>query len=174
MTMTRESTDRLQTIRVIGIGNKYRNDDGIGLMVARKLKELGLPSVTTSELPDALNGLPDALMESSSAIIVDAVASGALPGTIIRIDAHRHRFPSHLFRNSTHSFSVTDAVELVRVLGKLPRHCLVLGIEGGNFDAGTTISAAVESAGMEVVENIVQEVEMIAGSAVSRAASMNA
>ena len=34
---------------VIGVGNEYRSDDGVGLVVIRTLKEKGLPNVRLLE-----------------------------------------------------------------------------------------------------------------------------
>ena len=80
------------------------------------------------------------------AIVVDAVSSGAEPGTIHRLDAAEGPLPAVLFRGSTHALGVAEAVELGRSLGRLPETLLVFGIEGGSFGAGAGLTPAVERA----------------------------
>ena len=81
--------------------------------------------------------------------MVDAVSSGAEPGTIHRLDALTERLPAELSRGSTHAFGLAEAVELARALERLPGRLLVFGIEGKRFDAGAGLSPEVEQAAVE-------------------------
>jgi hydrogenase maturation protease len=89
---------------------------------------------------------------------VDAVESGAAPGTLHRFDAGAGPIPAGVFRSSTHAFGVGDAVELARVLGRLPGRVVVYGVEGGEFAAGegltAPVEAAVEPAAQAVLDNL--------------------
>ena len=76
-------------ILVIGIGNEYRGDDGLGLIVARRLRERHLPKVTIMEIGGDLTVLGETWQGAETVILVDAVASGREPGTIYRFEAHR-------------------------------------------------------------------------------------
>jgi hydrogenase maturation protease len=78
--------------------------------------------------------------------VVDAVESGAEPGTLVRFDASELAIPARMFRTSTHAFGVGDAIELARVLGRLPARVVVYGVEGAEFAAGVGLSPAVEAA----------------------------
>ncbi len=91
-------------------------------------------------------------------MLVDAVRSGAPPGTIHRLDALAASLPSGFFHYSTHAFSVAEAVELARSLDQLPLHLVVYGIEGTNFAAGVELSPAVEQAVEAVVERAADEI----------------
>jgi hydrogenase maturation protease len=141
---------RTSQILVIGVGNEFRNDDGVGISVARKLKELNLDNVIVIEQ----SGEGTALMECWSAgemvFVVDAVSSGANAGTIFRINAQAQTIPANFFNYSTHKFSLAEGVELSRALGELPAHFFIYGIEGKNFSAGEKISEEVRNA-MEIV-----------------------
>ena len=79
-------------------------------------------------------------------IIVDAVSSGAKPGTIFRIDANKEIVPKKFFHYSTHAFSIAEAIELARAMNVLPPKLVVYGIEGANFAAGIDISPPVKEA----------------------------
>jgi hydrogenase maturation protease len=69
---------------VLGLGNPILSDDAVGLEVARRLKaELaGVPGV---EVDEDFNGglrLMERLAGYDRAVIVDAIVSGAAPGTV--------------------------------------------------------------------------------------------
>ena len=149
-------------ILVIGVGNEYRSDDAVGLVVARRLRQLSLENVTVIEE----NGEGADLMESwkgaDTVIIVDAASSGAKPGTIHRVDARARQIPRGLLHYSTHAFSVGEAVELARVMGQLPPHILVYGIEGERFEEGMEMSGAVRESVGAVVELVLKQVRAYA------------
>jgi hydrogenase maturation protease len=145
------------TTLLVGIGNEYRNDDGAGLVVARTICEKKLASVTVKEEFGEGVSLMEAWQGFQKVILVDAVSSGAIPGTIFRIDAKKETVPANLFHYSTHAFSVAEAIELARVMNALPSNLIVYGIEGKDFTAGTTVSANVCKAARRVVEQIITD-----------------
>ena len=104
-------------------------------------------------------GLIDAWEGADTVWLVDAVSSGAEPGTVHRVDAGRDELPRELFRASTHAFGLAEAVELARALDRLPSRVVVYGIEGTSFAAGEGLSVAVEAAVGQVVEAVRKEVE---------------
>ena len=137
-------------MRVFGIGNRYRHDDAAGLVVAERVG--GTP----------FEGEPVGLIEvwsgEDAVLLVDAVSSGAPPGTLHRLDAVAEPLPPALFAASTHHLGVADAVELARALGRLPAKGVVIGIEGACFDAGEGLSIEVETAVERAVEAVREEV----------------
>jgi hydrogenase maturation protease len=145
-------------IVVIGVGNEYRSDDGAGIAVARRLRALFPAGVTILEESGEGAALMQAWQGASWVMLVDAVRSGAPPGTIHRLDARAAPLPMGFFHYSTHAFSVAEAVELARSLDELPAHLVVYGIEGADFAAGVELSPAVEQAVEAVVERLAEEV----------------
>jgi len=146
------------SIVVIGVGNEYRSDDGVGIVVARRLRERFLTKVTVLEESGEGAALIDSWKGATWVMLVDAVRSGASPGTIHRFDARAAQIPTRFFHYSTHAFSLAEAIELARSLDQLPPHLIVYGIEGENFDAGVGLSHAVEQAVESVVERAATEV----------------
>ena len=153
------------SIVIIGVGNGYRSDDGAGIAVARRLRKLFPTGVRILEE----SGEGAALMQAWQGVtwvwIVDAVRSGAPPGTIHRLDARAAPLPTGFFHYSTHAFSVAEAVELARSLNQLPAHMVVYGIEGSNFAAGLELSPAVGQAVEAAVEQLAQEIRAALGRA---------
>jgi hydrogenase maturation protease len=121
---------------IIGVGNRWRGDDAAGLEVAARV-----PGAVSAE------GEPVALLDlwqgASAVTVVDAVSSGAAPGTIHRLDASDAPLPAALAGPSTHLLGLSEAIELARALGRLPARVTVYGIEGEDFSAGAGLTPAV-------------------------------
>ena len=144
---------------IIGIGNEYRGDDAVGLIVARRLKDRLMDSVTVLEQGGDGVALMEAWRSAETVIVIDAVASGAAPGAIHRFDANTRPIPKNAFRCSTHAFGVAEAIELSRALDEFPRSLVVYGIEGKNFAAGVGLSPEVEKAACEAVRQVFAEAQ---------------
>jgi len=149
-------------ILVIGVGNEYRGDDAVGLVVARRLRQLSLGNVTVIEESGEGTDLMESWKGADTVIIVDAASSGAKPGTIHRIDARAQRIPTGLLRYSTHAFSVGEAVELARAMNRLPPRMVVYGVEGERFDEGTVLSRAVQGSVDAVVDLVLKQLRTAA------------
>ena len=141
---------------VAGVGNMYRSDDGAGLAVVARLREVA-PDVEVVTCEQEPLRLLDAWTGADVALVVDAVSSGAEPGTIHRFDATEQQLPASVFRGSTHALGVGDAIELARALGRLPERVLVYGIEGERFAASDRVSAPVAAAVERLVSELVEE-----------------
>ncbi len=143
---------------VIGLGSDLRGDDGVGLVIARKLHDQVPPGIEVIEhLGDGLSLIP-AWHGWESVIIVDAAKSGAAPGTIHRFDALSAPLQTQLSNTTSHAFGLAEAIELAQQLDQLPESLVIYGIEGKSFDLGTKLSAEVEQSAEEVVRRLLQEV----------------
>lgn len=131
------------TIVIIGLGNDFRRDDAVGLIAARRLQRDGMLAMAlegdVADLMTRWQGL-------ENVILIDAVSSGAAPGTIHRLDASVSPLPRDLFQNSTHALGLADAIELSRALGTLPREVRIYGIEVRDTTAGVGLSQEVAKA----------------------------
>jgi hydrogenase maturation protease len=141
---------------IVGIGNRFRGDDGAGLVAARDLRER-LPDVRVLERDGNLAGMLDEWEGEDAVVLIDATSSGSAAGTIRRFDAEHAPLPSAFSRGSTHLFGVSEAIELGRVLGRLPKRLVVYGIEGSNFSAGEGLSREVSLAVDSVIRDIRRE-----------------
>jgi hydrogenase maturation protease len=155
-----ETTPRTEArILVIGVGNPYRGDDAVGLIVVERLKDQpALKNVTLLEQSGEGAALMEAWRGADAVILVDAVSSGSVPGTIHRLDVSQRAIPANFFSYSTHAFGLAEAIELARALNELPPRLVVYGIEGGNFAPGIDLSPEVEPAALAVIGLIEQEI----------------
>jgi hydrogenase maturation protease len=129
---------------VVGIGTE-RGDDAAGLLAARRLRTAGTPAAV-AELAGDLTALLELWQPDDRVAVVDAVRTGAAPGTVHVLDATTRPLPATMSTASTHALSLADAVELGRALGRLPARIVVYGIEGACWADGTQPTAAVTAA----------------------------
>jgi len=143
---------------IIGCGNADRGDDAAGLLVARRLRAMGVEAQEHSGEALALIESWRETNERPDVILVDAVVTGAAPGAVIVWDARQAPVVGDYFRCSTHAFGVAGAIELARILDLLPPSLLIYGIEAGQFGIGSEPSAEVLRAIEEVAGRIAVEV----------------
>ncbi len=146
-----EATDDLL---IIGVGNRWRRDDGVGPWVVDRLREHGL-SVLEHSGEGA--GLIEAWGHARHVIVVDATASGSPAGTLHRLDAVAAELPRHFFRYSSHLFGLAEAIATARTLGRLPPRLIVHGIEGQDFGFGDDLTPEVAAGAVIVVRRILEE-----------------
>jgi len=147
-------TDR---VCVIGVGNEFRCDDAAGILVARRIRERGIATVSVREASGEGAALMDLWSGFERVVIIDAVQADTTPGAVYRIAAHEEDVPASFFNYSTHAFSVAEAIALAKSLKTLPPQVVVFGIEGKTFSMGQGISPEVESALADVERQIVSE-----------------
>ncbi|HYA70607.1 MAG TPA: hydrogenase maturation protease [Thermoplasmata archaeon] len=144
---------------VIGLGNDQRGDDGSGLEVARALRPRLGGMARVEECTSEGIALLDLWRDADHVLVVDAVVSGGIPGTVHRFEAGDGFSPGVRSATSTHGLSLAEAVALGRGLGCLPRRLVVYGIEVGNLAIGSGLSPPVAQAVREATERILAELQ---------------
>jgi hydrogenase maturation protease len=143
---------------VIGVGNPDRGDDGAGPAVASRLATTSSSVATIVRRYDPTSVVDD-LARAETAYLVDAIRSGSEPGTVRRIEVGDVPIAAVGVRYSSHGLNVSEAIELARALGRLPRRLVVFGIEGKDFRIGAGLSPAVDEATRVIAERILDEIE---------------
>jgi hydrogenase maturation protease len=151
-------TTPFQKTILIGVGNPFRSDDRAGRVVVQQLRKGLPPGIPLLEETGDGAELFDAFAGADCVILVDAVQSGAPPGTIHRFDACTEKLPGWFSHSSTHTFGVAEAIELARTMGELPGKLIVYGIEGLDFSAGTELSPEVAESVPVAANLILQEI----------------
>jgi hydrogenase maturation protease len=137
---------------VVGLGNRLRGDDAVGLDVALALD--GTPGLEVV----ALEGEPVELIElwrgADAVVLVDAVAGGE-PGRVRRLAGEealggwQAGAPA-----SSHAMGLAQVLELAAALDRLPPRLEVWAIEGDSFATGNEPTAPVSAAGRRVAAAI--------------------
>jgi hydrogenase maturation protease len=145
---------------VIGVGNPSRCDDGVGWVVAAAagrrlgpLAEVRLCDGEPARLLDAWTGV-------DLAVVVDAMRSGAEPGTVhlVATDGATDLTPPWVPVGS-HSLGIGQGYALGRAVGRLPGRLVVIGIEGRDHGFGGELSVPVAAAVGAAVELVVRVVD---------------
>jgi len=142
---------------VIGIGQELRGDDGAGLAVVRRWQKKYPP--TASRVRVKLCRLPgldifNVWDGARVAIIVDAVLSGARPGSLYELDCgDLEKFG--VGTQSAHGFGLAESIELASKLfmDELPE-IRILAISGAEFKLGTGLSPDVKKALPRAAEHL--------------------
>jgi hydrogenase maturation protease len=123
-------------IIVLGMGNKFFGDDGVGIVIAEKLKELfaDVPQITIEETNWGGFRIIDLLSGYKSAIIIDALRTGTQPAGFI----HKLNYKDliHSVRMvSFHDINFATAVELAKEVNiPMPEDIQVFAIEINEAD----------------------------------------
>jgi hydrogenase maturation protease len=107
-------TTKTGSTLLIGVGNEFRSDDGVGILAARRIREKNLPGIGIIECDGEAAALLDAWAGMKTVVIIDAASSGAPPGTIHRIEGRSTSMPKDMHPHTMHSFGVARAAESAR------------------------------------------------------------
>jgi hydrogenase maturation protease len=143
---------------VIALGARHRGDDAVGPQVAAALRD-GHPPCHIVEGCDDTLALLNAWDTAALAIVVDAAVSGAVPGTIHRLDGGTAPQVKDLSRCSSHGLGLAEAMQLGRVLDRLPARLIVFAIEAKSFELGTGLSQEVAATVPVLVHEIARELD---------------
>jgi hydrogenase maturation protease len=143
-------------VAAVCLGSPFRGDDAVGPAVAERLRDAGVRVLDCADEPTRLLDLWDGL---DTVVVVDALRSGAAPGTAHRIDARDGPLPRDLRLASTHAMGIADALELGRAVGRAPRRVVVLGLEGASFGIGEEMTPAVAANLDGLVASVLCELE---------------
>lgn len=143
---------------VVGLGNEIVHDDGVGLVVAERLRRRLRARAGVEVVSLAWGGfaLLDVLAGRSRAVLVDCLTTGRHPpGTILRLDESDFRGSVRL--NSFHDIDYPTVLELGRRMGyAMPEEVAVWAVEAAEVsEFGEGLSAPVAAAVDRVVDEVI-------------------
>jgi hydrogenase maturation protease len=134
---------------VIGVGNEFRRDDGVGPEVLSRLRGQAADGVRLV----ASDGEPARMIEAWTgtrlAVVIDAVRTVPLhspcPGRLHRIVVDRASAPD-VHTVSTHGLGLGQSVALARALDRMPERLIVHAVEVSDVGCGVGLTPAVAAA----------------------------
>ena len=149
--------ERRPRMLIVCCGNADRGDDGAGPACADALRMLGVASKC---LPGDAFSLLESWTGHPKVWIIDAVSTGAAPGTLHRFEikdgAGMEEFETRL-GTSTHGFGIAEAFRLGKITHCLPAEAVIYGIEAESFDWGAGLSASVHQAVQRLASQLAAE-----------------
>ncbi|MFF3886020.1 hydrogenase maturation protease [Streptomyces sp. NPDC001914] len=150
---------------VIGIGNEFRRDDGVGwaaiALLCERAARRPLPAGTGLAQCDGDPGRLITLWENKAlALVIDACfPPSAQPGRTHRWCVAPGEVPHHAAgRQSTHGLGLAEAFCLAGRLGRGPGRLIVYAVEGADRSLGTGLTPAVTAALPGLVRCIEEDV----------------
>lgn len=124
---------------LLGVGNPLRGDDGVGSLLARRMRERGKPFVLDGGSAPENCGEPIAALAPRTVLVVDAARFGGNAGAV------------RIFRSgevaggalSTHDQSLRVLAHYLR--GRCGCEMLILGVEPASVGIGAGLSAPVRA-----------------------------
>jgi hydrogenase maturation protease len=141
---------------VIGVGNSYRLDDGVGPAAIAELANHQLADVLLTVADGEPTQLLDAWSGASLAVVIDAVlCQPATPGRIHRTALGQLTPGGRLA--STHGLGIPDAIRLAQVLDRAPERLVVYAVEAAELGFGLGLSPAVAAAVPQLIRDVLVE-----------------
>lgn len=148
------------SILVLGIGNLVMSDDGAGVRAAQRLmRDYRFPA--NVEVMDGgtlgLDLLPK-LEGIQRLIVIDAVETGKVPGTCVRLTGEE--LPIALeTKISPHQMGLKDLLSVARLLGHCPDEMVLIGVQPKCIEMETELTAEVEASIEIMVANVLNELK---------------
>lgn len=150
--------NREKSFLIIGVGNEFRGDDAVGILIARFLKRYFREGVKIIGVDTSFDELIQIWGNYDLVIFIDAIKSGEKPGKIYRLKFGVDEIPTKLEFFSTHSVGLIEYIEIAKALGKLPGELIIYGIVGKDFNVGSSISREVKVSCKKVAREILAEI----------------
>ena len=142
---------------ILGIGNPILTDDGVGIKIARKIKE-GNPELEVIETSEAGIALLDLIADYDKLVIIDSIKTGQeKPGKAykLRLEDLKPTVDSA----SSHGVDIATAFELGRGLGyRMPKYISLYAVEiKDNTTFGEDCTEEVEERIPFIISQIIEE-----------------
>ena len=145
---------------VLALGNPIRSDDGAGIVALRCLEEDPRVPGAVDLLEGGTKGLELVAYISgmSRLLVLDAVDVGAVAGTIVRLrGTELCALPGN---GNVHDLALADILNALRLLGQEPQETVLLGLQPGTTELGTSLSKSVESSLPRLVDAAIAQLSL--------------
>lgn len=149
-----------KSVLILGIGNLVMSDDAVGVVVVQQLKKnYSFPD--NVEIMDGgtlgLDLLPK-LEDVTHLIIVDAVETGMVPGTCVRLSGQE--LPIALqTKISPHQMGLKDLLAVSELMGHVPKEMVLIGVQPASIEMEVGLTPVIEAQLETLTCNILTELD---------------
>jgi hydrogenase maturation protease len=172
--MDMSSGARRKAILVLGIGNILLGDEGLGVCAIEYMQAMaagedveaiesdafGMELREDVEFLDGGTGgadLLDIICDRRKVIVIDAIAAGLEPGSILRLtDDDLEVSPVGI--RSLHDFGLVETLAMAKRLGCAPEEVVIVGVEPEDLSVGIGVSERISSVMPGIVDAVLREV----------------
>jgi hydrogenase maturation protease len=145
-------------VTVLGVGNILLQDEGLGVSAVEQLSARHILPEKVRVVDGGalgLNLLP-LLEESSALLIVDAIAAGQPPGTLVRLEG-KEIAGALALKMSMHQVGLRELLGVSDLRQTLPSRLVLWGMEPATMGWGVELSPPVAAALGSLVEVVLEE-----------------
>ena len=161
---TEANAARSTLIKIIGFGNIFMGDDGIGVRVIEELQQQQI--FKDNENIELIDGgtsgidLVFMLQNAAKVIIIDAVDAGQKVAQIVVFSPYEiAEFKKKIFKSySLHDIDLAEAFELVKTLN-LPADIKIIGIKPKKIGYSDKLSPEIENSIQAIISKVKEEVD---------------
>jgi hydrogenase maturation protease len=143
---------------VLGLGNILLSDEGVGVRVVERLQERYAFPSEVQMLDGGTLGL-DLMLYVESAdrlLVVDALDTGATPGTVARLEGEE--VPAFFsLKISPHQMGLADLLAAARLCDCYPEEVVLWGVQPEVMDVGLELSPAIATQVETLVDKVLAE-----------------
>ncbi len=146
-------------VKIIGFGNKYRSDDGIGIRIVEELEKLDIfKDIEVIDGGTSGTDLIFLIKGCSKIIIIDAVDAGQSVGEVVSIKVSDvEEFIRRDYKSlSLHDLNLADVFKLTRAL-KINADISIIGVKPKKMDLGDGLSPEIEGKIPEIISLVRKE-----------------
>lgn len=158
------------SIVLLGVGNVLMSDEGVGVHAVTALeRDYDFSGdVRCVDGGTSTNELLGDVENVDHLIIIDAVIANRPPGTIVRLEDEEvpTAFTTKL---SPHQVGISDLLATLTLLGRAPKHVVLLGVEPARLTLDLALSAPVAAIFPELCRRVLAELTLLGVRATPRA-----
>ena len=133
-------------VLVLGVGNILLSDEGIGVHVVEALQARYRLPAGLEIIDGGTSGMDllDSIANRDHLVIVDAVHTGAEPGTLVELTGED--VPAFfLSKISPHQLGLSDVLATAALTGETPRDITLIGVVPESMETGLEMSPRIQA-----------------------------
>ena len=154
--------DNPTPVLVLGMGNVLLEDEGLGVRALEELQRRfqAPPGVEWLDGGTTGMGLLDQIIGCRHLLVLDAVQTGAQPGTLVRMTGQE--VPVYFgLRVTPHQLGLSDVLATLELTGEQPESVTVLGLVPRSMEMSLQLSDVIDARLNCLLEAAVKELEKL-------------
>lgn len=152
----------MKQILVLGVGNVLLSDEGLGIHALEQLQQRYRLPAQVEVIDGGTSGMDllDQLAGRACVVLVDAVNTGAAPGSVVRLDGAT--LPA-FFRSkvSPHQLGLCDLLAILELRGEAPAELILHGMVPVSLGTRLGLSPEVSARMPAFVEGVADELRRL-------------
>jgi len=150
--------ERMNATAVIGLGNPFVTDEGIGIKIVSELtKRFDCSALDVFDLGTASFRIVHIIENHNKVIIVDCALMGEKPGTIKRFTYEQAKSVKNLKHHSLHEGDLFEVIALAKSEDKPLPEIIIFGIEPVTMELGEGLSTVLGKQLSHYLSTVAQE-----------------